>query len=259
MGMTLTIDQMGFCHRDERPLEGPLAYLASRPRRSGRQLSPPASEVFKSMAEASDQLLSSVLEARTSEEYRKAFGLSFPKYATISLSLSSFAQAMVLPEILDRLARESLCEMESDCREKATAAFGAPVRDQLLFTIWTVRRIRDLTARIYALKLDPSKRDEDAEFSAQFTFHALSAHFALDCLNMAMHNGRAVYPEVMDYLMNGLRSMVDAYTWARRGVSLRLPETEQSLEPVESDEEDEVLLASSMQDMALMLREDEGL
>ena len=75
---------------------------------------------------------------------------------------------------------------------------------------------------------------------------------------MALRLNHPIYPEVMDGLKDGLRSMVNAYAWARKGLALRLPADDAAMEPIVSDEEDEELLRSSMQDMAFVLDAEES-
>jgi hypothetical protein len=258
MDIALTMESIGL-NRIERPLEGVLAFLASRSKKSARELSVSAGEVFDGVAEIVDQLLMNVIEKRTAAEFETVFADVFPKYVVMTLTLSHVAKVVVPPDVIERLTRESICEMEADFRDKALPAFGAAVRDQAMFTIWTLRKINDLVAQISAVKLDDSKREEDDKYCRKFNFVALRAHFSLDCLNIALRLGRPIYPEIMEEVTDGLRSMVNAYTWARLGAALRVPTTavEPSVEPDSLDLEDEELLRASMQDMASM-SEDEG-
>src|SRR5947207_1489560 len=171
--------QAGLAFENERPLEGILAFLASRSKKSARELSEPAGEVFKGVAGVLDQLLTTIIEKRTAAEFNAAFAEVFPKYAAMTLALSRFASAIVPPDVVDRLTRESICELEADFREKALPAFGAAARDQAMFTIWTLRKINDLETQICAIKLDEPKLKEDREYSSQFNVYALTAHFSL--------------------------------------------------------------------------------
>src|ERR1700690_2582807 len=77
------------------PLEGALAFLASRSKKSARQVSAPAHEVFKGMVDATEQMLLNVIETRTEAEFRQVFEAAWPKYAALAIALSSFSQAMV--------------------------------------------------------------------------------------------------------------------------------------------------------------------
>jgi hypothetical protein len=258
MNAALTMEEAGQALRNVN-LEGPLAFLASRSRKSAQQLSPPASEVFNGIGESADQLLLDVIETRTEAEFRQTFEASFPKYVLVTLALSRFAHAMVPPDVINRLDREGICELEADFREKALSAFGASVRDQLLFTIFTLRKISDLLIQISATKPDSSEQKNDEEYGKHFTLNALRASFSLDCLRLALRLNRPIYPEVMESLQDGLRSIVNAYAWARRGAAIRVPAAEPTLEFGSSseDEEDEELLCSSMQDMAQLLDAEE--
>ena len=83
MNSAVTLEEAGLTLDNERPLEGALAFLASRWKKSTRQLSIPAGEVFNGIAAAVDQLLLSVIEKRTAIEYNALFDASFPKYASI--------------------------------------------------------------------------------------------------------------------------------------------------------------------------------
>jgi hypothetical protein len=252
MNKALTMEAVGMTLHNERPLEGVFAFLASRSKKSARELSVPVGEVFRGFAGVLDQLLMNVIEKRTATEFNAVFADAFPKYVVMTLSLSQFAHVVVPPDVVERLTRESICELEADFREKGLLAFGAAVRDQAMFTLWTIRKINDLGMRISATKLDESKQEEDRKYCREFNLAALRAHFSLDCLNMALHFNQPIYPEIMQELTDGLRAMVNAYAWVRRGLALRIPAVEPTPEPSISDAEDEELLRASMQDMASM-------
>jgi len=236
-----------------------LAFLASRSKQSARQLSAPASEVFKGIREAVDQLILSAIETRTEKEFKDALHVAFPRYLGITLALAAFSNAMVPGETINRMARESICELEAEFRDKAVAAFGSEIKAQLMFTVWTLRKISDLLIQIGATKPAVSRRAEDKEYCSHFVATTMQAKFSLDCFNMALHLNRPIYPEVMESLKDGLRAMVNAYAWARRGAALRYPTFEAAPESEVSTEEDNELLASSMQDMAFMLSAEDNL
>jgi len=240
------------------PLERALDFLASRSKKSARQVPAPAHEVFKGILDATEQMLLNVIETRTEAEFRQAFETAWPRYATVAIALSSVAHSLVPADVINRLTRESICEVEADVKDKALAAFGSSIRDQLLFTVWTLRKISDVLAQMSAVKADPSKRAEDLEYRAQFVTYALRAQFSLECLQMALRLNHPIYPEVMDGLQDGLRSMVNAYAWARKGLALRIPEDDSTMPTMVSDEEDDDLARSSMQDMAFLLDAEES-
>lgn len=243
---------------DSGPLEGALAFLASRSKKSARQVPAPAHEVFKGIVDATEQMLSNVIETRTEAEFHQVFEAAWPKYASVGIALSSFAHAMVPADVINRLTRESICELEADVREKALTAFGASIRDQILFTVWTLRKINDVLMQISAVKADASHLEEDRSNCRHFLLYAFRAQFSLDCLQMALRQDRPIYPEVMDGLQDGLRSMVNAYAWSRKSLALRVPEDDSMMQTMVSDEEDDDLARSSMLDMAFLLDAEES-
>jgi hypothetical protein len=247
MNPVCTMEDLGLarCDRSENAV---LAFLASRSPHPARQLAAPAVEVFKGIRESVDQLLLAAIETRTKEQYQKAFSEVFPKFAGITLALAGFSRAVVPQPIVNRLARESICEMEADFREKGLAAFGADVKQQAMFTIWTLRKISELLIEIADKK--PSDPKQDAEFSQQFNLYAIWAKFSLDCLLMALRLNRTIYPEVLEELLDGLRSMVNAYAWARKGLELRVPRSEPVAEPQSIDDENQDLLDAAFQNAA---------
>src|SRR5258708_2157433 len=249
MNSALTLEDAALVFREEGLLDGALGFLSSRSRKS-RELSLPAGDVFKGVAAALDQLVIPVIETRTAVEFNAAATAAFPKYMALTLALSRVAHAIVPSEVVERMTREFICELETDFRDKALSAFGATARDQAMFTIWTLRKINDLLIRITSLKLENFNVKEDRKFRSHFAIYALRGQFSLDCLNMALQLNRPIYPEVMTELIDGLRFMVNAYTWARRGLDLRLPQELPRLEAqVPDDDEDEYLLLESMNDL----------
>jgi hypothetical protein len=259
MNEALTIEVAGLVLQNQKPSERVLAVLSSRSKRSVRELSEPISDVFKGVSAVLDQLVMNVIEKRTAVEFEAAFSENFLKYAALTAALSRIATETVPSDVLERLTRESICELEADFREKSLALFGAAVRDQAMFTIWTLRKISDLVTQISNTKIDESKRKEDEEYSLNFNIMALGAAFSLDCLNMSLRLNRPIYPEVMPPLIDGLRSIVNAYTWARRGLDLRFPQQQVLMEQQHiDDEEDKMLLRASMTDFASMSEDDEA-
>jgi hypothetical protein len=241
--------------REDSVEEGVLSFLASRSKRSARELSEPIAEVFRGASAAMEQMALTLIEKRTAQEYDAAFTDVFRKYVALTLSLSRIIRTVVPPDALDRFTREAICELEADFRDQATAAFGSAVKEQAMFTMWTVRKINDTLSSIHSAKLiDASKKEEDKEFSDQFTTHSLIAHLSLDCLSIALSHKRPLYPEVTERVIDGLRSMVNAYTWARRGLALRTPPKDESVETEDQDESDDALTKLSLQSWS---REDE--
>jgi len=257
MNPAMTAENVGFgILRD--PEEGILSFLASRSKRSARALSPSAADVFRGCSDAVRQLLCAAVEARNEEEFDHLFESEFPKYVGLVLAMSNFASAVVPKPLIERLTRESICEMEADFRDKGMAVFGTVIRDQALFTVWTLRKINELVTRINAVKPSEAKRKDDVECCANFNLNTLRAQFCLDCLITALDSGQAVYPEVLESLMDGLRAMVNAYAWARRGLEARIPTQEPNLSVTEVDEDDRQLMDASLAEASEFLSAEEA-
>ena len=232
------------------PKDGVFTFLAARSKRSARELSLPLEEVFRGASAALEQMVTTVIETRNAEEYDAVVSKVFSNYAAISIALSQIAEAVVPTDAFERMTRESICELEADFRDKAQTMFGSAVKEQTMFTIWTIRKIHDILPRLRSAKiLDETKREEDKDFNMRFTVSSLMAYFALDCLNAAMTMNRPVYPEVMDRLVDGLRSMVNAYTWARRGLALRIPQVEEPMEDMSLEPEEREFLDAAQRSL----------
>jgi len=245
MNIALTADEAGMTLQSER-LEGILSFLASRSKSSARTLSPNISEVFNGCAAQLRGILGSIIESRTRADYQREFQRSFSKYVGLTLAMSHFASAVIPRESIERLSRESICELEADFRDKGMDAFGEDVRNQALFTVWTLRKVNDLVDQIIAAKLDDSQKKADSASCVKFNFHLFRAQFGLDCLNLAIETNKAIYPEVIDELTDGLKSMVNAYAHALQGLELRVPTVEPTLTIAPMDDEDRALLDISL-------------
>ncbi len=252
MNNALTMEEAEMIFSHERP-EGALSFLASRSKSSSRTLTPAAVEVFRGCSDAANQLLRTAIETRSGAEFRRVFETSFPKYVALTFAMSHYASAVVPKPVIERLTRESICEMEADFRDKGLNAFGAAVRDQAIFTVWTLRKISELVTQIVAIKLDDSKKKEDDEYRSNFNINTFRAQFSLDCLNVALRDGDAIYPEVLEQLIDGLRAMVNAYAWARRGLEARVPTGQPAVVLSALDDEDRDLMEASFDEAATIL------
>jgi hypothetical protein len=229
-----------------------LAGVAADERPSAKKLSASTQELFRSAATTLDGLVLQVIEKRTANEFRATLGEVFPKYFEAALGLSFLARATVPAHVLERLTRESFSEMEAEFRDGALGAFGAAVRDQAIFTVWTLRKISDICQKISdAPPVVAGRSSDDLEAFRSFAWHAMLTRFNLDCLLKSMLLRKPIYPEVFDTVIDGLRSAVNAYAWARRALDLRVPHVEPEVEPVQWDSEDQELLDEATRDFLI--------
>jgi len=215
-----------------------------------KQLSGTVDDVVKAVAALVEKLVSSAAEKRTGDEFRTAFQESFPVYVRAIVSLSVILYAATNRQSMESLVNESFSELEADFREHAVVAFGSEIRDQAIFTVWTLRKTNDLVNVILSAgKLAEMHKTQDAEFASQYLNAALRARFSIDCLTHSMRTKKSVYPEVLTVVSDGLRAAVDAYAWVRRAADLHAPQMEADMPFLEPDEEDLELLRESMYDM----------
>jgi hypothetical protein len=241
MNVVALAEELGLSLSNQK-VESISSVLASRAKNSAATFAPTVREVLHGCRAEIKSILLILLGTRTQAEYGRERERLFSKYLGLSLAISHFASAVVPRDVIERLSRESICELENDFRDKGLAAFGASVRSQTLFTIWTLRRTNEVLLQIVGAKLDEAKRDEDRNTCLHFTFSAFRAQMALECLQMAMDGGIAVYPEVSEELVDDLRAMVNAYSWARQGLEIRVPSVDVGIEIPAMDDEDRQLI-----------------
>jgi len=229
-----------------------LAFLALPAKRSAQQVTGSANDLFQAIQTILGQIMADVCAKRTAEEFVAARREYFPQYLQVMMALSRLVSAVVSKGVIDRLSYESMSEMEADFRDHARASFGKDICDQALFTIFTLRKIRDLADRIRTSE-EPAEnlKVADQELVENFVTHIVYCRFHLDCLNTSIRTGRTIYPEVLDCISDGLRSLVNAYAYIRQATDLRLPAGEEELIHIEFDDEEQELVALSMRDVEL--------
>jgi len=226
------------------------AMVAFPSEQSAKQLPGATVEAVKSILAIMDQITTGVIEKRTAADFVEARREAYPVYFRLMLALGSLAQAVVPRSLMDRLTGEAFCEMEADLRDRGLSAFGAEVRDQAVFTVWTLRRTSEVCEQIHKSG-PPVDKEADASFAENYLTMSMWTRFHVDCLIKSMDSGRPLYPGVLAQMIDGLRAAVNAYAWARRGLALRVRESDPHLAPIEWDAEDEDLLADSTMSMDL--------
>jgi hypothetical protein len=220
-----------------------IAFPASSSENSAkRQLGGAAGEMVQSIASILEDLVLCVVDKHTAAEFNAVRSEVFPKYFEAMHALSSLATIAVPAHTLDRLSAEFFGEMEAACHDHALAAFGAEVRDQLLFTVWTLRKTADVGKMIAAAPITPEAREQDSSFAFECAKAAVWARFHLDCLLKSMELKRPIYPEVRELVIDGMRAAVNSYSWARRGLDLRSPASDFVVASSDWDTEDQQLL-----------------
>src|SRR5580692_2482261 len=140
-----------------------LAMLGLPSERQEKRLSAATRQTLRDIASIVDELLTSVIEKRTAIEFRAIREEVFPKYFRAVRALSDIARIVVPRHVLDVVAAESFSTAEAEFRDQGLDAFGAAVRDQAIFTVWTLRKISDLCRRIDGAKLAEELKESDWE------------------------------------------------------------------------------------------------
>jgi hypothetical protein len=227
-----------------------ITFVGFPTRRSTREISVSTAELFKGIKQILDDLLQRAIANRTGADFIRTREVLFPDYFKTISALSNLARVIVPAHALDRLVNESFSELEADLREQGLAKFGATARDQAVFTVWTLRKTTRLIAMISAAgPVPPEIKNEDAKIAAEFAITSRWSQFHLDCLIASMRFDKAVHPEVLTEICEGLRTAVNAYGLIRQGVDLRVPRAHTEISPYIWDEEEQELLESSMSDM----------
>lgn len=228
----------------------PIPFVGFPSKHSAKQLSGSTEDLVKSIAAVVDQLMLNAIEKRTATEFHSTWIEVFPNYARVMIALGALSRALIPAPVLEQITSDSLSESEAEFRDHAMAAFGSAIRDQALFTVWTLRKINDLAQRLSKADLTEDETNKDNEFSWSFIYHGLRTRYCLDCLSASIRHRRAIYPEVLSGISEGLRSAVDAYAWIRQCVDLRIKAAEPQLPFVDLDDEDRAFVNASALDMA---------
>jgi hypothetical protein len=228
----------------------PIPFVGVPSERSARQLSGATEDLVKTIAAVIDQLVLSAIENRTAADFHATWSEAFPNYARVMFALGALSRALIPAPVLEQVTSDSLCESEAEFREHSLAAFGSSIRDQALFSVWTLRKINDLALLLSKADLTVDEKHKDNEFSSSFMYQGLRTRYCLDCLSVSIRHRRAIYPEVLAAISDGLRSAVDAYAWIRQCVDLRIRTEEPELPFVDLDDEDREFVNASARDMA---------
>ena len=221
-----------------------LAFPGSVSKRASEFISVRAEELITTISALLEEMVLSVVEMPTASEFAAARATIFPDYFNAVLSMSSLTQMLVPHQAMERLNREFVCELEANLRERGLRTFGAAVLEQAMFTVWTLRKISDYMLQISRaqLKNSDSQTEIDAKLVQESIFHAVRTRFHVHCLAVSMAHSKPIHSEAMESVVDGLRSVVNAYSLTRRLLDIIVPLQEPILGPVVWDDEDEALL-----------------
>jgi hypothetical protein len=233
---------------------GELPAFVSLPAKNFHELSADAQDVFKKIAAVRTNLVLMSVNAQSSDEFKNIRERTFADVVRTNEAMGGLAHVMVPAPALERLAWQAFAELEAELAEHGTRKFGESAKEQAIFTVWTLRKINRLLSKILERKqLEGEEAEKDREIAKEFSFFLFWTYFHLECLIAAMRFDRPIQIDVLDVICEGLRAVVNAYGLLRQGLNLRFPPAGEELlvAPI-WDEEDDELLASSMEDLETM-------
>jgi hypothetical protein len=133
---------------------------------------------------------------------------------------------------------------------KGIPRIGCDAIREAIFCLDTLRRSHRLVCELHSRGiLSPEWKEKDRELSSSFTFSSLWAHLHLDCIRMIVTQSRdRIEKDVLESIMDGARSAVMAYSFARQGLEMRTKEETYLVEGGPIDQEDRELLEESYSD-----------
>ena len=226
-----------------------LPSFATEKAKTARSLPAAADELVDNVSATITELVLYAIEQRSAGAFTEARAKVFPKYFDTVLGLSFLLPVLVPEHVLEVRANESFSEIENEFRENGRVAFGSEVRDQAIFTAWTLRKIGDLCRQINKVPISDGIKNANSDLFREFIYHGMCTRFSLDCLIKSMTLQKPIYPEILPILVDGLRSAVNTYALARRALDLRVPRVEPEAAPVEWDDEEQALLREAAHDI----------
>jgi len=218
-----------------------LVALPSEQKHASKRLSASTNDLLHAVVGVIDQIVLRAMRERTAQGFDKTAREAFTSYFAAMVALGALIKITVPERDIDWLAAQSLTELESDFKNLGADKFGSELRDRGLFTVWTLRKIHDLRGEL--------KNAELGDNAKQFAMHAVWARFHIDILVKSMKSDMAIFPDVVDRIADGLRAAVNAYAWLRQEVDRISGISEPELKPIAWDDEDEILLSDSMENL----------
>jgi hypothetical protein len=202
------------------------------------------------LVSALDRRVLAVITARSVGEFVRERKKAWPKYVRSLRALQNTFSNLIPQSVLEQSLLQAIAELENDIEKKGEATFGLILKNQALFTLWTIGKMRVLAREIIGIEVPASKREQDTGLAGEYYIASLWAQFHLDSLIAAMKFDRPVCDEIRNEVCDGLRAVVNAYAIMKDAVDLRRPSSIEStaLANLPWDTEDERLLAASMRD-----------
>ncbi len=216
---------------------------------TGQQISASAEALMRTVYDALETLVLRAITRRTADDFKSFREKTYGEYCGAVLALPALIKIVIPAQSIDVVVRESFCEMEAEFREKGLGFFGAAVRDQALFTVWTLRKITKMISQIPQAGRGGGDGKKVADLLQKFTSNGIWTRFHLHCLLTSMRSSEPMFPEPLHEIIEGLRAAVNAYSFARQLVDVMAPRHFPAEPAPIWDEEDQELIAQATFDM----------
>ena len=227
-----------------------LAFPGSISVNAAKQLSRAADELFRDVFILLENLVASVTEKNTAADFYAARQAVYPKYSDAVVALASLTHLLVPKAVIRQLNQELFGDLEAVLKDRGLAYFGKAVCDQAIFSVGLLRRFSDLAWEMSEISLvDEGQEAALPELVDPCIHHAIHTRFHINCLVMYMQKQQPTHPDVLELVLDGLRSVAGAYGFARRVLGILAPFVPAQLGGVECDEEDTELLAEATYDL----------
>ena len=225
--------------------------LLGVPPYAGEALSKRRGIVVRLLVKEAESILKRLAGSATASQFRELrdSGL-FSNYVYVLRSVSDFVHGVADQRTQLQLAEESLATFARQLNDRGLDHLGRDATYEALFSLSTFRKINRLLPRLYSSP-PADQREQDCDLSKRFGYHTIWAQMHLDCLRVCIENEVRLAPGVRDEILDGMRKVVMAYAFLRKGLALREPEQPPLYARTEWDDEDRDLVAESEADLAL--------
>ena len=207
------------------------------------RLQQPIAEISEKIYRQMVDLAIQAANAPSVQDFHAIRERAFPKYMNLTAALDNVIRAKLDLSDLPGLVDASFEAVERDFYAEAESYFGSEIRDEIAFSLSTLRSAYRWVSHLLTVKPPNESLGQDREYSRQFAISSTWVHFHLEGLRAGLWKGHVIVPDVVQELLEGLRQSVMAYSYVRAALDLRGVLDERYKEGLSAtwDEEDEAL------------------
>ena len=225
------------------------AFVGLPGERSSRSLPADLRKALAVIIEKADAPLKFAIDARSAQEFDDRRKKVFADYVGVRNVLAGMARVVISPIQLDSAADIAFDLIEGEAESETLPRFGATACEQTKFSVWALKRTLKLLERLENAPA-PSDLEKSDEYRHRYSMWIWWCLFHLDCFRTAIRMDKPLRPEVVEEIVEGLRSAVNAYIAARKDIGLRGLVQSQPVAPeADWDNENQELMDASMADL----------